>query len=374
MLLTGGGTGGHVYPALTVIRAFQAQERTANGGEEPAILWVGSSGGMEQALVQRAGLPFRGIAAGGLRGLAPWTMALNLARLALGTGQAWRIVGQFRPDVIFATGGFVCAPTVLAGRLRRVPSLLYLPDIEPGLAVRFLARLVDRVAVSFEASRRYLPGAKVVVTGYPVRAELLSRDRQEARRRLSLEPDGPALLVFGGSRGAHRINAAAREAAEGLARIAQVIHVTGPDDAPWLEQRREELPVALRERYRVYPYLHEEMVDALVAADLAVARAGAATLGEFPAVGLASILVPYPYSGQHQMPNARYLADAGAAIIVEDGALTGERLLAEVTRLLADEKGLAEMRRRAARLAEPRAATNILTELRRLGEGTRRTA
>ncbi len=323
---------------------------------------------MEWELVERAGLPFQGIAAGGLRGKAPWTVALNLARLAVGMVQAWRIVGAFKPDVIFATGGFVCVPSVVAGRLRGVPSLLYLPDIEPGLAVRFLAWLVDRVAVSFEASRRYLPAGKVVVTGYPVRAELLRGSREEARRRLGLEPDGPTLLIFGGSRGAHRINAAARDAAEGLVSVAQVIHVTGYADEAWVKERQAELPPGLRQRYRVYAYLHDEMVDALLAADLAVARAGAATLGEFPAVGLPSILMPYPYSGQHQMPNARYLADAGAAVIVRDEELTGERLLTEVTQLLGDSRRLRQMRERASKLATPQAALNIVAELRRLSE------
>jgi UDP-N-acetylglucosamine--N-acetylmuramyl-(pentapeptide) pyrophosphoryl-undecaprenol N-acetylglucosamine transferase len=363
LLISGGGTGGHVYPALAVLNSefgFRSSK------SEIECLWVGSVGGIDEDLVRRAGVPFAGIPAGGLRGLAPWTVARNLARLAAGYIQAERLIDDFRPDVVLATGGYVGVPVVLAARWRRVPGLLYLPDIEPGLAIRFLARIVDCIAVSFETSRAYLPAQKVVVTGYPVRPELLHADKATARARLGVSPDAPVLLVFGGSRGARRINQAAAEVMADLAGLAQVIHVTGTLDAAWVQARQAALPAEARRRYRAYPYLHAEMVDALASADLAVARAGAATLGELPAVGLPSILVPYPYSGQHQWPNARYLAERGAAVIVPDAELTGARLLAEVRALLTDPGQLAMMSTAARRLAVPDAAAKIATELRRL--------
>lgn len=333
------------------------------------ILYVGSAQGMEVDIVARYGLPFRGIAAGGLRGLAPWTVARNLGRLALGLIQAWRLVGHFRPDVILATGGYVCAPLVVAGWLRRVPSLIYLPDIEPGLAIRFLARFAARVAVSLEAARAFLPASKVVVTGYPVRRELLETDKLAARHRLGLQEGERTLLVFGGSQGAHRINQAVCQVAAQLAELCQVIHISGPADEGWLQQRRERLPRHLRRRYRVYPYLHEEMPQALAAADLAVARAGAATLGEFPALGLPSILVPYPYAGAHQARNARILAEAGAAVVIADAELNGPALLSWVEELLGDQEALSRMGANARRLARPEAAARIAEELQRLSEG-----
>jgi UDP-N-acetylglucosamine--N-acetylmuramyl-(pentapeptide) pyrophosphoryl-undecaprenol N-acetylglucosamine transferase len=357
-----------VYPALAVHSALDGE-----------FLWIGSAGGIEEDLVRRAGVPFVSIPAGGLRGLAPVAALRNLSRLAAGYRQAWELIGGFRPDVIFATGGYVCVPVVVAGRQRGVPSLLYLPDIVPGLAIKWLARIVNRIAVSFDASRAYLPGEKVVVTGYPVRSELLQADRAAARARLGLSPDTPVLLIFGGSRGARRINQAAVEVMPDLARLTQVVHVTGTLDAAWVETRRtavfgpKPLPGAdegtdqTAGRYRVYPYLHAEMTDALAAADLAVARAGAATLGELPAVGLPAILVPYPHSGQHQLPNARYLADRGAAVVVADADLTGARLLGEVQALMAEPGRLASMSAAARQLAVPDAAARIGAELRRLG-------
>jgi len=392
LLMTGGGTGGHVYPALTVLESFKSQVSSFRSGDSEhgtgnlklETVWVGSVDGIERDLVTRAGVPFEGIAAAGLRGLAPWTVGWNLLKLGRGFAQAGAILKRFRPDVILATGGYVSVPVVMAGWVQRVPSLVFLPDIEPGWAIRFLSRFANRIAVSFGASRRWLPASKVMETGYPVRPELLALDRETARKRLgfavgSVEtagglPSQPVLLIFGGSRGAHRINQAAYDAADALAQLAQVVHVTGGEDAAWLQARRDSLAEELKNRYHVFPYLHDEMPAALASADLVVARAGAATLGEFPAAGLPAILVPYPYSGQHQMPNARYLADAGAAVIVPDGELTGARLTAEVGGLLRDPARLLEMRQKAKRLARPAAARRIGEELMQLAEsrGVRR--
>jgi UDP-N-acetylglucosamine--N-acetylmuramyl-(pentapeptide) pyrophosphoryl-undecaprenol N-acetylglucosamine transferase len=351
--------------------AEQRAENREPGGPRPSVpgfvLWVGSAEGVEAEVIARQGLPFRGIAVGGVRGLAPWTMARNLGRLALGFAQAWRMLGDFRPDAILATGGYVCVPVALAGWLHRVPSLLYLPDIEPGLAVRFLARFATRVAVSFEASRAYLPADKVVVTGYPVRRALFQVEKTTACHMLGLQEGEKTLLVFGGSQGAHRINSAVYEVAARLAELCQVIHICGHADKGWLQERRGRLPRHLRRRYRVYPYLHEEMAYALAAADLAVARAGAATLGEFPALGLPSILVPYPYAGAHQERNARILAQAGAAVVIADMELRGQVLLSHVRELLGDAEALARMGEGARSLAQPEAAARIAEELRRLG-------
>ena len=332
---------------------------------------MGGAEGAEAEIAARQGLPFQSIAVGGLRGLAPWTMARNLGRLALGLVQAWRIVGHFRPHVILATGGYVCVPVVLAGWLHRVDSLIYLPDIEPGLAIRFLARFATRVAVSFEASSPFLPASKVVVTGYPVRRALFQVERETARHRMGLQEGERTLLVFGGSQGAHRINLSVYEVAAQLAELCQVIHICGRADESWLRERRVRLPRHLRRRYRVCPYLHEEMAHALAAADLAVARAGAATLGEFPALGLPSILVPYPYAGAHQERNARILAQAGAAVVIADAELSGQVLLSKVRELLGDGEALARMGEGARRLAQPEAAARIAEELRRLSRGGR---
>lgn len=325
-------------------------------------------------MVARAGLPFARVSAAPIRGRAPWTVARNLAQMLAGVWQALKEIEDFQPGVIFATGGYVSVPVVAAGWLRRVPILLYLPDIEPGLAIRALSRLARRVAVSVEESQRYFPSHKTVVTGYPVRPELLAQisksanrqiGKREARKALGLEEGLKTLLVYGGSRGARRINLALSRVLDRLLEICQIIHICGRLDAQWVEDQRTELPAHLQTRYKAYAYLHEEMAHALAAADLVVTRAGAATLGELPAFGLPGILVPYPYAGRHQELNADYLASRGAAVKVDDAELE-EKLLPTVTELLGNEELLRQMAERSHRLARPEAAQRIADELREL--------
>ncbi len=368
-MISGGGTGGHVYPALAVAEQLMTdgERPTVNGsGCVPSVIcYVGSSGGVEEEIVRRAGLPFRAIPAGGLRGLVPWRAVRNLIRLSLGVICAWEIIGDFSPEVVFVTGGYVCVPVVVSAWLRRLPILIYLPDIVPGLAIRFLARLASRIAVSFTESRAFFAEDKVVVSGYPVRRQFFTADEMAARKAMGLKEGLKTVMVFGGSQGAHSLNVALDAVLDQLLENYQVIHVCGPRDAARVEKRRGELSEATRERYKAFPYLHEEMVSALAAADLVVARAGAATLGEFPALGLASILVPYPYAGGHQDINAAYLARHGGAMVLKDSDLN-EKLLPAVIALLEDDKSRMEMGHRARSLSHPEAAGNIVAELRRL--------
>ena len=383
-MISGGGTGGHVYPILAVVERWKMEsgrwkmedgkwKMESNLHPPPStlqlptsnFLYVGSRGGVEEGIVSREGVPFTAISTGGLRGLAPWTVAGHLFKMMAGFVQSLGIVRDFSPDVVLVTGGYVCAPVATAAWLRRVPLLVLLPDLEPGLAVRALSRLAKRVAVSFPEVAGYFDPSKVVTAGYPVRAEFFAADKAESREAFGLEKELKTVTVFGGSRGAHSINLALSQCLERLLEVCQVIHICGPLDAEWVMENRTQLPDQLRSRYRAYPYLHEEMPGALAAADLAVARAGAATLGEFPALGLPSILVPYPYAGQHQELNADYLVSRGAAVKIADAEL-GEKLLPTILDLLNDEEALAEMSERARALARPQAAQRIAEELRLL--------
>ena len=320
--------------------------------------YVGGKDSVEERLVRRAGVRFVGIPAGGVHGLAPWRAAWNLTKLARGFGAALRLGRRERPRALFVTGGYASVPVALAVWALRVPILVYLPDIEPGLAVRFIARLATRVAVTTEDSKAYFPARKVVVTGYPVRPEFAGLTREAARERLGLSLEEPVLLVFGGSHGARSINRAVTTVLEDLLEMAQVIHVSGRLDWPWVSERAERLPPGLRLRYHPYSYLHEEMGDALAAADLVVCRAGASTLGELPYFGLPAVLVPYPHAWRYQRVNARWLAERGAAVVLEDERL-GEALLPTVRRLLADPERLDRMRERSRAVARPDATARL---------------
>jgi UDP-N-acetylglucosamine--N-acetylmuramyl-(pentapeptide) pyrophosphoryl-undecaprenol N-acetylglucosamine transferase len=351
-----------VYPALVVLQQWLNE---TNSGGPDNMRWIGSEGGMEASLVAQAGIPFVALPAGGLRGGGSIRTVRNALRIASGVGRAWQLMASFRPDVAFVTGGYACVAATLAAWLRRVPVLIYLPDVVPGLAIKVLSRLAARVAVTCAEAVPYIPGSKAIVTGYPVRPELFALSRSEARSMLGLPQDEKVLLVFGGSRGARSLNQAVLRSLPELLELAHLVHVSGRLDAEAVRRARARLPQLRQARYHAFGYLHDEMPLALLAADLAVARAGASTMGEFPAAGLPSILVPYPYSGQHQLPNAEYMATRGAARIVLDSDLDTQ-LLPLVTSLLTNPGALASMARAAKALARPDAADNLVAELRAL--------
>lgn len=362
--MSGGGTGGHVYPVLSVLEALQemgdrAEERRTMPVDNSSVevLYVGHERGVEASLVPRAGVPFATIAGGQVRGQAPWKLARNLWHIARGYRQARGLVADFRPDVCFITGGWVTVPVALAAWRAGVPLVIYLPDITPGLAVKVLRHLATAVAVTADRAASYFPG-KAVVTGYPVRRQVWRAGREEARRALGLPLAARVLLVFGGSRGARSINRALVAGLDRLLPLAHIVHITGPLDHGWVEEAATRLPAALRARYHVYAYLHEEMPLALAAADLVVCRAGASVLGEMPARGLPAVLVPYPYAGRHQAENADYLAERGAAVVVDDARLA-EALVPTVQALLDDETRREQMAAAARALAVPDAAERI---------------
>lgn len=354
-IITGGGTGGHVYPALAVAERLKDSQ----------VLYVGTSSGLEREIVSRWGLPFREVSSAPFRGLNPLRQAVNLLKVLKGIWEAWKIVKEFSPDAIFATGGYVSVPVVLAGKLQGIPSLIYLPDLEPGLAVRFLSMLASRVAVTFPEVMKFFPPEKTVVTGYPVRRELLEVTAEEGRKYFGLEDGLKTVLVFGGSRGARSINRALADSLEVLLDFCQVIHISGSLDYGEMKAVEMALPPEKRNRYKVFPYLHREMGLALAAADLVVSRAGAATLGEFPALGKPAILIPYPYAGGHQERNARFLADKGAALVIPDHELS-DAFLPTVLDLLRDDEKLRLMKEKAKAIASPGAAEKLAELLREL--------
>lgn len=346
-----------MYPALAVLKMLE--------NEVQAVLWVGGVGGMETDLVTRAGVPFTAIPAAGVHGVGLRALPANLLRLVKGTLAARRILAEFKPDVIFFTGGYVAAPVAVAGRHK--PILLYVPDIEPGLALRFLSRFSRVIALTAEDSKQYFPQARarLAVTGYPIRPELGQWDRSSARQQLNLSDSLPVLLVAGGSKGAHTINQPVFANLAELLSMSQLVHITGSPDKVAADSARQRLPEDLKERYHIFEYLHEDMGAALAAADLAVTRAGASTLGEYPLFGLPAILVPYQFAWRYQKVNADYLRRHGAALILEAGQLSGQ-LLPTVHSLFIDPRRLQSMRQAMQALSRPDAAGKIASLVREL--------
>ena len=369
-----------MYPALAVLEQVRLKvaglkvegsiplaSETANlqpSTIQPAtheFLWVGSEGGMEAALVERAGIRFKAIPAAGLHGVGLKRMPGNLQTLARGVLASQKILSEFQPDALFFTGGYVAVPMALAGR--KIPSLLYVPDVEPGLALKTLARFATCITLTTEDSRQFFSArAKTVVTGYPIRSELALWTKAAGRETFSIKSDLPVLLVFGGSKGARSINLALFEHLDHLLEQMEVIHISGELDWEMVLAARSRLPEKLAKRYHAYSYLHNEMGAALAAADLAVSRSGASSLGEYPFFGLPALLVPYPYAWRYQKVNAESLANRGAALIIEDAKLKSGLYLTVEKILDAPEK-LQAMSEAMRALSMPDAATRIAVEL-----------
>lgn len=301
---------------------------------------------------------------GPLHGVGWGQRLISLVNLAVGLVQSLLLILRLKPRALLLTGGWVGLPVALVARVFRVPTLIFLPDVEPGLSIRVLQRFSNRVAITVPDSAQYFPAGKTVVTGYPLRRQMTEATREAAQQHFGLDPTRKTLLVFGGSRGAQSINnALAAILPDLLADGVQIIHITGTLDWPNVEARRNALPDS--RDYHAFPYLHQEMGLAMAAADLVVSRAGASTLGEFPLFGLPAILVPYPHAWRYQKVNADYLAERGAGVVMNDAAMSRD-LLATIRGLLADPTALAQMRARSAALGQPDSAWQVGQELLRL--------
>lgn len=364
ILLAGGGTAGHTSPLLAVAEALRALATTR-------FVFVGGRRGLENKLIPAAGLDYRRTVMPSLRDPQSRLSLIAAAfLLPIAIVQAWWPIVRFRPHVCLTAGGLVSLPVLLAAVLWRVPIVLWDGDAMPGRTNRLLARFARRVAVTFPEEVNWFARGKVVVTGNPVRRDLLQWSVPDARARLALAADAPIVLVSGGSQGSEAINGALFDALPKILARGIVVHLTGDARLPRAHARARDLPEALRARYRPYAFLGEEMGAALAACDLVVGRAGSGTIYEALAVGRPLVLVPLEIAASgHQVANARSAVDAGAAVMLRESELDGDRLAAVVAGLLNDPGRLARMRAAAARAGKPDAATVIAREVLAVAHG-----
>ncbi len=375
-VVTGGGTGGHIYPALAVARRLLERVPQAR------VTYVGTRDGLEASLIPGSGIEFFGIQAGGLARKAPAEAARGLWKMGAGLVQAARLLRWLRPAVVLGTGGYASAPVVAAAAWQGIPTLLHEQNASPGWANRFLARWADLVAVPFPgADRAFGPRARTLVTGNPVRPEILSATREEGTARLGLDPARPTLLVMGGSRGAERVNLAVAQALPAFSDpgSVQVVWVTGSRYFPAMVARLREAGIGPVEAggegsaragpALVFSFL-EEIWWALAAADLVVARAGGITIAEITARGLPAVLVPSPHvAGPHQRENAAVLGEAGAAVVVDDAEFDGPFLVRLVGEILGDEPRRRRMSEASRALGRPDATDRLVDALLDLAGG-----
>lgn len=354
VLFAGGGTGGHVYPALAVAEELK---RRFDGFES---LFVGTRSGLEANVVEKAGYTIRYISSRGVRGRGILGKMLTIAALMVGLIQSMRIIHAFKPDLVFGAGGYASAAVVLAASAMRRRIVLQEQNSIPGLANRFLAPRASRIYLGFERAAERLEGkARVLYTGNPLRGSILHPRDMDPRAVFGLEGGSPVLLVFGGSQGASSLNRAAVEYLEGRNGVQAIVQ-TGTGDFEWVKERLERIEA----RTYVSPYISD--IDlAYRAATVALARAGALSVSELAAVGLPAVLVPYPFAADdHQRSNAELLVDAGGALLMEDRELDGGSLSIRLDDLLLDGgERLRSMRMALERIARPDATEVICDDI-----------
>ena len=363
ILMAAGGTGGHIFPALTVAEELVGRaEAYDQEGARPSVVFLGTTRGLESRVIPAAGFSLRTVTAAGLKGISGWKRLANLLVLPRSAMETAEVLRSFQPDVVVGVGGYLAGPAMLEAALKNIPTLLIEPNAVPGFTNRVLAPVVRAAAVGFEATAGYY-GTKARVTGHPVRRAFF---------HIPAKPHVPpfTVLIIGGSQGSRAINECAVRSMTILSRkvaALRVVHQTGEPDYN-----------TVREAYRgrsieaeVCAFI-DDMPKAFAHADLLVSRAGAIAVAELAAAGKAAVLIPFPgATDQHQLENARVLEQAGAARLIEQRVLTAERLAAQVEELLGDADQLFRMERSARALARPDAAVRIADWVIELGRKNR---
>jgi len=355
MLFAGGGTGGHVFPALAIAQEIR---RRRPGAE---LLFVGTGWGVESKVIPKAGFPLRTIAVMGIPRRVSWKAFLFPFVLLRGAVESFRIVAGFGPDVVVGTGGYVSGPVGLAAHMLGVPLVIQEQNRLPGFTTRILATMSGKVFLTFPESTRYFSRGKVSVTGNPTRSDLGRLHRAEAMGRLGLREDLRTLLILGGSQGSRAINNALLEGLDAILGIPglQILWQSGPADFDRLSRATS----GARDRVFVRDFI-DDMAAALAAADLVVSRSGAMVLAEIAVCGLPSVLIPYPFAaGDHQRKNAESFERCGAAVVIPQEELTGERLSGTIAELLSDRDRLRRMSSAAKSMGRPDAAAVIADQI-----------
>ncbi len=376
IIISGGGTGGHIYPALSIGNELLRLE------ENLGVIFIGGKDRLEAQIVPRHNFPFIPISVAGFPRRLTWRWLQVIPKVLLGFVSSLNLLSRLKPKVVIGTGGYVCGPVLLAGALLRIPTLIQEQNAVPGLTNRILGRWVDEIHVSFAESTKYFKQGKVKVTGNPIRREIEKTSKatitDEIFAKFGLKSGPKTVFVMGGSQGAHSINAAMIEALNKLESFAgglrrhgtadegiselQIIHQTGQDDYEMVSNvvaSKAKQSAKSKINHFVQPFfLNVPEIYALT--DLMICRAGAMTLAEITVCGLPAILIPYPHStGDHQMINAQAMEKNGAAILINDKELTGEILAKTLLDLLEDNQTLAKMAAASKKLGKPDAAEKI---------------
>lgn len=361
ILLSGGGTGGHIYPALSIMKAVRRRY------PEVEVAYIGTKEGLEAQIVPKAGeLSFYTVEVQGFKRKLSLGNVRTVYKFLSATRKAKQYIREFRPDVVVGTGGYVSGPSVYAAYQLGIPTLIHEQNVVLGLTTRFLSRYVDRVAISFEGSRQYLNQAKsVILTGNPRATEVAHADAEAGRASLGLSSDKPLILFVGGSRGAQPLNKAVLELIPKVKEADQFhfVYVTGEVH---YQKVMKELDLDTLPNLTVKPFIYN-MPDVLAATSLVISRAGASTLAELTSLGIPSILVPSPYvTANHQELNARWMEKEGAVVVLLEKECSGSKLWDMIMEIMTDKERHQQMSIAAKKLGKPEAAEVLVDELEKI--------
>lgn len=351
VVITGGGSGGHLFPGLAVAEELKRRDRKMD------VVFIGTEKGIESTVIPREGYPIRYIKARGVLGKSVTEKIAALWELGMAVLRSRFLLKELEPDMVVGTGGYVSVGPVIAARTLGIPSVIAEQNLIPGSANKLLARFANAIAVTYHESMSFFPREKTHITGNPVRAAILSGKREEAIDMFSLESERITVLVFGGSSGARKINESLMNALELMLELRdkiQFLHQTGQSDYERVRKMYRDMGY----RAMVVPFIHQ-MAEAYAVADVVVARAGATTLAEITALGKPAILVPYPHAAGHQEFNARKLLEIGGCRVVKDIELNGMVLASNIMDLCRSEELRSEMRRQCRALGRPDAAQRV---------------
>lgn len=356
-LISGGGTGGHIYPALAIAKEIKLQDKNAD------ILYVGTTEGLEAELVPKEEINFTTIRVKGMPRRLNKNSLIALKELIIGLRQSNKIINEFKPDIVIGTGGYVSGPIVYKAKKNKIPAIIHEQNAFPGITNKILSRYVDKVAVTFEEAAKYFKfPEKVILTGNPIRREILNIDKKKAYMDLSIDEEMPMVLSFGGSGGQKKLNDAIIDMIinNQLDRNVQLIHITGKRLYDEFIDKLNKYNIKVNKNIKILPYLYE-MPQALNIADLVIASAGAITLAEISAIGVPSILIPKGYTAEnHQEYNARAFEKANASMVILEKELNGDILNRTIDDLLKDKNKLLNMSKNSKKLGNINATGEII--------------
>ncbi|QCX32581.1 undecaprenyldiphospho-muramoylpentapeptide beta-N-acetylglucosaminyltransferase [Caloramator sp. E03] len=347
VIISGGGTGGHIYPGVAI--AKKLKERHSNC----EILFIGSKNGLEKKLIPKEGFKINFITVEGLNKKLSLKTPISVMKAFKGYFQAASIIKQFKPDIVIGTGGYVCGPVVFAAALKGIPTIIHEQNAFPGMTNKILAHFASKIAITFKESEKYFPKNKIVLTGNPIRSQILNQNKSKCRAVWKFDINRPLILVVGGSRGAKNINNAVCDIIPSLIeQNIQLLFVTG-------ETQYDEIVKKLNYKKNdnkfkgvvIEPYIYN-MQDALGACDIIISRAGATILSEITALGIPAVLIPSPYvANNHQEYNAMSLEQNGAAVVIKENQLKSDIFKEQVISLINNKEMLAKMSSNSLKLA-----------------------